>query len=103
MCLAAALTLTRSVSPVGLHGLAELGVDADPSATESNIVLFKITHPTLEPEALCERLANSEGGVSILMWPYGPKLVRAVTHYSISADDIDKMIAKTKQILTSLS
>jgi threonine aldolase len=48
---------------------------------ESNIVMIDLVAPELTPESLLERLA----GMSVLMVPFGPRRLRAVTH--LDADD----------------
>lgn len=77
-------------------GLAELpGIELDPSGVHTNIVFFKVNHPKLNAESLS--VALSEEGVKALA--LGPDLLRAVTHYHITAQDIDQALIIFKKIL----
>ena len=63
-------------------GLAALpGVDIDPSAVETNIVIFEV------PDAVALATALAEDGV--LVGPVDPRRVRAVTHLDVDAAGID--------------
>lgn len=77
-------------------GLAELsGIELDPSGVHTNIVFFKVNHPKLNAETLSAALG--EAGVKALA--LGPDLLRAVTHYHITAQDIDQALIVFKKIL----
>lgn len=78
------------------QGLAELpGVSIDPERVKTNIVIFEFDHPKLTPQEFCARLAE-EG---VLMLPIEGKRIRAVTHYGITAADIDQALAAMRKVL----
>jgi threonine aldolase len=61
------------------------GISLDPEQVRTNIVFFRITRNGLTAQKLVEKLF--EKGVRLLA--AGPGLCRAVTHYQISAEDIE--------------
>ena len=68
------------------EGLARIpGFILDPARIQTNIVYFDVAEALGSAAAVCQRLA--EGGVRVL--PLGPRTIRAVTRYGISAADID--------------
>ena len=72
------------------EGLAELpGVCIDPARVRTNIVYFEVTRPELTAAELVERVGAE--GVRVL--PLGPRLVRAVLNYHVSADDVEYALA----------
>jgi threonine aldolase len=72
------------------EGLAELpGVCIDPARVRTNIVYFEVTRPGLTAAELVERVGAE--GVRVL--PLGPRLVRAVLNYHVSADDVEYALA----------
>jgi threonine aldolase len=72
------------------EGLAELpGVCIDPARVRTNIVYFELTRPGLTAAELVERVGAE--GVRVL--PLGPRLVRAVLNYHVSADDVEYALA----------
>jgi len=71
------------------EGLAQMpGLSIELSRVKSNIVFFELNREDLAVEQLLEHL-NSHG---VRMLPVGPARIRAVTHYHISADDIDYVL-----------
>ncbi len=63
------------------EGLAELpGVEIDPAAVETNIVVFRVG----DARALCAQLAVH----GVIMGALDDRTVRAVTHLDVSAEDI---------------
>ncbi len=71
------------------HNLAE-GIRALPGLrltypARSNIVIFDITNPDLDAETLLDQWRADD----ILMLNIAPQRIRAVTHYGISATDIE--------------
>jgi len=66
----------------GLEGTN--GLSVDPKSVKTNIVYIDISHNDLSSNDLTDRL--SRGGVLLL--PTGPRQMRAVTHYHITADDV---------------
>jgi threonine aldolase len=78
------------------EGLAEMpGLSLDPSGIKSNIVYFEMNRDIMTPEELATRL-DDEG---IRMLPVGEGRIRAVTHYHITADDIDYALGAFSKIL----
>lgn len=68
------------------EGLAELpGLSIDPAMIKTNIVYFETNREDLPEDELVNRL-NKEG---IKIGAMGPRLLRAVTYYQITADDIE--------------
>ena len=78
------------------EGLANMeGVDVDPNRIKTNIVYFEITRENLTAFELESRL--NEKGIKILA--FGPRRLRAVTHYHISSEDIDIALDGFSEIL----
>jgi len=79
----------------GLDRLA--GIDIDPYWVETNLVYFALDpeHCALDAERFCAALL--ERGVR--MGVYGPRLVRAVTHIDVHANDIDAALAAVEAVL----
>jgi threonine aldolase len=68
------------------EGLAELpGLSIDPAMIKTNIVYFETNREDLPEDELVNRL-NKEG---IKIGAMGPRLLRAVTYYQITGDDIE--------------
>ena len=79
------------------EGLGKIGgIDLNPSQVRTNIVYFRITRQDLSAENLADRLDQT--GVRLLA--AGPGLCRAVTHYQISAEDIDIALEKINRIVS---
>lgn len=71
------------------------GVRIDPEKVHTNIAYLDVRHERLTAQDLVARL--HEAGVRVLAT--GPKQVRAVTHYHITADDIDYALHVFQRIL----
>jgi threonine aldolase len=71
-------------------GLAEIrGLQLDPEAVKTNIVIFDVAGTGLSGEAFASRTLSSHGvRFSVL----GPSMVRAVTHLDIPPDGIDRAL-----------
>jgi len=67
----------------GLAGIT--GVSVDPKSVKTNIVYIDITHNDVSSNDLADRLSQ-EG---VLLLPTGPRQMRAVTNYHITADDVE--------------
>jgi threonine aldolase len=68
------------------QGLLQLpGISIDPDTVETNIVIFELHHASVSPSELVE-LAEQRG---VKLFAIGGARLRAVTHYQVSADDID--------------
>ena len=78
----------------GLPGLAGL----DPARVRTNFVFFELARPELRMPFLA---ALAEEGVLMIDYP-GSQRVRAVTHYGISAADIDRAIVATQRALRTV-
>lgn len=71
------------------EGLAELpGVQIDPMQVRTNIVIFALEHPKLQPAELVSRL--DADGVRVLA--IGGKRLRAVTHYEVDRAGIERSL-----------
>jgi threonine aldolase len=78
------------------EGLAEMpGVSIDLSQIKSNIVFFELRRADMTVEQFLKML--DEGGARML--PVGVGRIRAVTHYHISAEDIDYTLSVCAKIL----
>ncbi|MGQ9816227.1 MAG: GntG family PLP-dependent aldolase, partial [Candidatus Roseilinea sp.] len=72
------------------EGLAEIpGICIDPARVRTNIVYFEVARPGLTAAELVERVGAE--GVGVL--PLGPRLVRAVLNYHVSAEDVEYALA----------
>lgn len=77
-------------------GLAELpGIVLDPEKVFTNIVFIRVTHARFSAETLTAALAKEHVQVLAL----GPDLLRTVTHYHITAQDIDQTLKAFKKVL----
>ena len=91
----------------GCHALKHLGVDSDPVATETNIILFSVDEAVagMNANKLSALLAEDEPSVSdesgrgFLLWAITEKSVRAVTNYHITQVEVDAFLAKMKRVL----
>jgi threonine aldolase len=66
----------------------------DPSRVRTNFVVFKVER---DRAAFLEALRTR--GVLMVEYPYGQ--VRAVTHYGVTAEDVETVLAATKAALTA--
>ncbi len=79
------------------EGLAALpGLSIDPLQVKTNLVYFTVTHEGWSAEQLAAQL-DKQGA---RMLPVGADRIRAVTHYHISADDIDYVLEVFSKVLT---
>jgi threonine aldolase len=78
------------------EGLANIeGLNIDPDGIKTNIVYFEITRDDLPAIELEKRLKDE--GVKISA--FGPRRLRAVTHYHITAEDIEFTLGVFSKIL----
>ncbi len=78
------------------EGLAEIpGLFIDPAMIKTNIVYFETTREDLVEDELVERL-DKEG---IKIAAMGPRLLRAVTYYQITGEDIEFTLSVFSKIL----
>jgi threonine aldolase len=78
------------------EGLAQMpGLSIDPAMIKTNIVYFETTREDLPEDELIRRL-DREG---IKIGAMGPRLLRAVTYYQISGEDIEFALSAFSKIL----
>jgi threonine aldolase len=78
------------------EGIAEMpGISIDPNQIHTNIVYFEVDRKDMTVQELVKRM--DENGARML--PVGPGRIRAVTHYHISSDDIDYVLAVFSKVL----
>lgn len=77
----------------GIAGMGGLSVDL--AAVQTNIVCFQVADRTLAPDTFLPKLAAA--GVKMLC--VGPGRIRAVTHYGITAEDIDHALATMADVM----
>jgi threonine aldolase len=77
-------------------GLAQVpGIRVEDVSLRTNIVYFNVVRPDMDAEQLAARLA--EGGVRVL--PLGPRRIRAVANYHVTAEDIQSTLATFSALL----
>jgi threonine aldolase len=77
-------------------GLTEIpGISINPDHIQTNILFFEITREDMTPEQFVQKI-DAEG---IRMLPVGPRQVRAVTHYHITAEDIDQALSVISRVM----
>ena len=77
-------------------GLAQLpGISIDPDQIRTNILFFEVTRKDLTPEQFVQRI-GTEG---VRMLPVGARRVRAVTHYHITAEDVDRALSVISRVM----
>ena len=75
--------------------VAELpGISLDLETVETNIVIFDVSAAAMSSFAICEQLKNQ----GILAIPFG-NAIRMVTHFDVSAADIETAIAVLQDML----
>jgi threonine aldolase len=78
------------------RGLSEVpGISIDPSAVETNIVIFDVTGTGMSAAGFSEALR----GQGVLMLPAGRSQVRAVTHLHIEKHHIERSLEVIEQVL----
>ncbi len=78
------------------QGIAEIGsLSIEPERVQTNIVYFDVAGGTVTAEQLLVKLGDK--GVKILQ--VGPARLRAVTHYGISAEDINLTLAAIEEVM----
>ena len=79
-------------------GLAEMpGISIDPDQIPTNIIFFEVTREGMTPEEFVHRI-DAEG-IRMLLVPTGPYTVRAVTHYHITAENIDQALGVISKVM----
>ncbi len=78
------------------RGLAEIdGIKIDPEQVVTNIVLFDVGYTPMDADTFAERLAPA----GVLLIPFGPTTLRAVTHLDVTTAEIDKALEIIDQFL----
>jgi len=78
------------------QGIARIqGLSIEPERVKTNIVYFDIVSRQIKAEELLSQLGSK--GIKILL--LGPSRFRAVTHYGISAEDIDLTLTTLAEIM----
>jgi len=81
------------------EGLAEIaGLSVNLERVQTNIVYFDLLDGGLEPDQFLASL--HEGGVKMLST--GPRRFRAVTHYGIEAENIEKALTVVRQVMEGI-
>ncbi len=79
------------------QGLADIeGIDIDPGAVETNIVIFDVPQEKVLP--LCAELAKA----GVLALPHGPGDIRMVTHYGVSRQDIEEALERVRDVCSAV-
>lgn len=77
------------------EGAAELkGIAIDAEKVATNIVIFDVTGTGLSPTEICDELKNR----GVLAIGFGNN-IRMVTHYDVSADDMETTLAAMREII----
>ena len=78
------------------EGIARIeGLSIDLTRTQTNIVYFELATERLA----ADRLATELGKKGVKLLPVGPRRLRAVTHYGISAEDIDLTLTALGELM----
>ena len=77
----------------GLVGIN--GIKIDPEEVVTNIVLFDVASTPMDADTFAERLAPA----GVLLIPFGPTTLRAVTHLDVTTAEIDKALEIIQQFL----
>jgi len=78
------------------EGIARIkGLSIDLAKTQTNIVYFQLTSERLTAEKLVTGLTKK--GIRLLS--VGPRRLRAVTHYGITAEDIDLTLTALREVM----
>ena len=82
-----------------VEGIARTpGLSIDPEGIQTNIIYFDLASERFTAQALVGRLADR--GIKVLQ--VGPTRLRAVTHYGVSAEDIDLALAALSDAMDNL-
>ncbi|WP_343407253.1 beta-eliminating lyase-related protein [Candidatus Amarolinea dominans] len=77
-------------------GLSQIpGLTADPARTQTNIVMFELTRPEMTPAH--PQSALEAAGVRL--FTVGGRRLRAVTHYEVSAEDINEALERVAAVM----
>ncbi|ELS56302.1 GntG family PLP-dependent aldolase [Streptomyces viridochromogenes] len=80
------------------QGLAEIdGIDTDPEAVQTNIVMFRVTDARFTWQTFVEAV----GRHGLALAELGHGRLRAVTHSGVSARDVDEAVAIVRRVLSN--
>ncbi|XP_065916879.1 uncharacterized protein [Dysidea avara] len=89
-----------------LAELQPLGINIDISRVDTNLVMFSLLPEKGTREKFLELLRTPMegpgGNYEVRMWNSGKDEVRAVFHYQVTADDVDRAIQKIETVLKTL-
>lgn len=78
------------------QALSELGkIEIDLSSVQTNIVIFDIHKSQKDPQQILAELKEN----NVLLVPFGPTKLRAVTHLDLTSGDVEKAIQVFQRIL----
>ncbi|MBN1805157.1 MAG: low-specificity L-threonine aldolase [Sedimentisphaerales bacterium] len=81
------------------QGIARIpGLSVEPARVQTNIVYFDLVNQQIKAEKLAGQLDDK--GIRVIQ--LGPSHFRAVTHYGISAEDIDFALTALNEIMNKL-
>ena len=82
------------------QGLAEIrGLKVDPSVVETNIIMIDMAKPELNAQHVASEVTRA--GVKVNA--SSPKRIRAVTHYGIVREDIDRALVTWRKVMATLA
>ena len=73
------------------------GLSTDLSHVQTNVVYFDVTREKMSPDELVKRLAAR----CVRVLSVGPARLRAVTHYGITATDVDRTVSALTEVMQS--
>lgn len=80
------------------ESLADLpGIELDPSAVKTNMIIFRLAPNGINPAQLVERVREER----VLLQARGSRQVRAATHYGVTRADMDAVITAIRRALRS--
>ncbi|MFI9183926.1 GntG family PLP-dependent aldolase [Streptomyces goshikiensis] len=79
-------------------GLADtVGIEADPAAVQTNIVMFRVTAPGFT----WQTFADAAGRLGLAVAELGHGRLRAVTHSGVTSADVDEAVAIVRRVLST--
>jgi len=80
------------------EGLADLpGFVVDPSVVETNIFMADVDHPRLTARDIAARMREK----GVLLYAIAPRRFRFVTHYHITAEDVDRVLLLLQEVVAA--
>ncbi len=80
------------------NGIATIGgLCIDPAGVETNLVYFDVVAAEIDAAGLCNALTSH----GVRMGPMGQRMVRAVTHLDVTAEDIDTAISALRKVMSN--